>query len=91
MKPELHPQLNEVLVHCQCGNEFKTRTIKTELRVEICSNCHPYWTGKQKLMDTAGRVEKFQRKFAKKAEMDAAKAASSEAAVEAPATENTEA
>lgn len=91
MKPELHPHLNEVLVHCQCGNEFMTRSIKTELRVEICSNCHPYWTGKQKLMDTAGRVEKFQRKFAKKAEMDAAKAASAEVAVEAPAAENTEA
>lgn len=93
MKPDMHPHLNEVLVHCQCGNEFTTRTIKTELRVEICSNCHPYWTGKQKLMDTAGRVEKFQRKFAKKAEMDAAKAApaAEAAAVEAPATESTEA
>ena len=92
MKPDMHPQLHEVMAHCQCGNEFMTRSTKNELRVEICSACHPHWTGKQKLMDTAGRVEKFQRKFAKKAVMDAAKAASAEAAVvEAPAAENTEA
>ncbi|MBS1786013.1 MAG: 50S ribosomal protein L31 [Acidobacteria bacterium] len=68
MKPEIHPQLNEVTVHCQCGNEFKTRSVKPELRVEICSACHPFWTGKQKLLDTAGRVEKFNRKYAKKEE-----------------------
>ena len=90
MKSDLHPQLHEVTAHCQCGNEFTTRSTKTELRVEICSACHPHWTGKQKLMDTAGRVEKFQRKFAKKAELDAAKAAS-ETAPEAPAAETTEA
>lgn len=68
MKPEIHPELNEVMVHCQCGNEFKTRSVKKELRVEICSNCHPFWTGKHKLLDTAGRVEKFNRKYAKKEE-----------------------
>lgn len=72
MKPEIHPQLNEVTVHCQCGNEFKTRSVKPELRVEICSACHPFWTGKQKLLDTAGRVEKFNRKYAKKEEAPAA-------------------
>ena len=63
MKPEIHPELQEVNVHCQCGNEFKTRSVKKELRVEICSNCHPFWTGKHKLLDTAGRVEKFNRKY----------------------------
>ena len=68
MKPKIHPELHEVTVHCACGNEFKTRSTKKELRVEICALCHPYFTGKQKLMDTAGRVEKFNRKYAKKTE-----------------------
>ena len=75
MKPAIHPELNEVTVHCQCGNEFKTRSVKKELRVEICSNCHPFWTGKHKLLDTAGRVEKFNRKYAKKEEAAVAEAA----------------
>ncbi|HXC16724.1 MAG TPA: 50S ribosomal protein L31 [Holophagaceae bacterium] len=75
MKPAIHPELNEVNVHCQCGNEFKTRSVKKELRVEICSNCHPFWTGKHKLLDTAGRVEKFNRKYAKKEEAAVAEAA----------------
>jgi large subunit ribosomal protein L31 len=86
MKPEIHPELHEVMVHCQCGNEFKTRSVKKELRVEICSNCHPFWTGKHKLLDTAGRVEKFNRKYAKKEEAPAA-----EVAVEAAAEPTTEA
>ncbi len=79
MKPEMHPQLHEVTVHCQCGNEFKTRSVKQELRVEICSACHPFWTGKQKLLDTAGRVEKFNRKYAKKEEAAPAVEATPEA------------
>ena len=83
MKSEIHPELHEVNVHCQCGNEFKTRSVKTELRVEICSNCHPFWTGKHKLLDTAGRVEKFNRKYAKKAEGEGAEAPAVEVAVEA--------
>jgi large subunit ribosomal protein L31 len=68
MKPGIHPDYHPVTVHCACGNTFQTRsTIKGEmLRVEICSNCHPFFTGKQKLMDTAGRVERFRRKYAKK-------------------------
>ena len=66
MKDKIHPQLHEVKVHCACGNEFMTRSTKKELRVEICSNCHPFFTGKQRLMDTEGRVEKFNRKYAKK-------------------------
>ena len=75
MKPNIHPDYHEVTVHCACGNAFKTRsTHKGNLvRVEICSNCHPFFTGRQKLVDTAGRVERFTKKYEKAAE--AAKAA----------------
>ena len=66
MKDKIHPQLHDENVHCACGNEFMTRSTKKELRVEVCAACHPFFTGKQKLMDTAGRVEKFNRKYAKK-------------------------
>ena len=67
MKAAIHPAYNEVRVHCACGNAFVTRsTHKGDIRVEICSACHPFFTGKQKLMDTAGRVERFRRKYAKK-------------------------
>ena len=66
MKDKLHPELFDVLVHCACGSDFMTRSTKKELRVEVCSACHPFFTGKVKLMDTAGRVEKFNRKYAKK-------------------------
>jgi len=72
MKTNIHPELHEVKVHCQCGNEFMTRSTKKELRVEVCSACHPFYPGKQKNMDTAGRVERFNRKYAKKAEAPAA-------------------
>ncbi len=69
MKTGIHPDYHEVTVHCACGSTFKTRsTYKGNLvRVEICSNCHPFFTGKQKLVDTAGRVERFQRKYADQA------------------------
>jgi large subunit ribosomal protein L31 len=66
MKDKIHPVLHDVKVHCACGNEFMTRSTKTEMRVEICSSCHPFFTGKQRLMDTEGRVEKFNKKYAKK-------------------------
>ena len=79
MKDKIHPQLFDVSVHCACGNEFMTRSTKKEMRVEVCAACHPFFTGKQKLMDTAGRVEKFNRKYAKKVELDAAAAANSAA------------
>ena len=65
MKPEIHPDYVLATVTCSCGNEFQTRSTKPELHVEICSECHPFYTGKQKLMDTAGRVERFQRKYRK--------------------------
>ena len=78
MKAGIHPAYHEVLVHCACGNTFKTgSTMKGDMvRVEICSNCHPFFTGKQKLVDTAGRVERFQRKYADKAAEKAAEKAS---------------
>ena len=72
MKAAIHPNYREVRVHCACGNSFLTRsTNREDINVEICSNCHPFFTGKQKLLDTAGRVERFRRKYAKP---DAAKA-----------------
>ncbi len=64
MKPEIHPDYQVATVHCACGNEFKTRSTLPEIRVEICSNCHPFYTGKQKIVDTAGKVEKFRRRYA---------------------------
>ena len=67
MKAAIHPAYNEIRVMCACGNSFTTRsTHKGDIHVEICSACHPFFTGKQKLMDTAGRVERFRRKYAKK-------------------------
>ena len=66
MKAAIHPAYNETRVHCACGNQFVTRsTHKGAINVEICSNCHPFFTGKQKLVDTAGRIERFRRKYAK--------------------------
>ena len=65
MKKNIHPEYQEVLVHCACGETFTTRSTKPELHVEICSECHPFYTGKQKLMDTGGRVERFQRRLEK--------------------------
>lgn len=68
MKTGVHPQYNEINVSCSCGNTFKTRsTMSKDLHIEVCAVCHPFYTGKQKIMDTAGRVEKFRQKYAKKA------------------------
>ncbi len=66
MKPEIHPQYQTVQVHCACGQQWETRSTLPEIRVEICSSCHPFFTGKQKLVDTAGKVEKFKRRYTKK-------------------------
>ncbi len=63
MKKDIHPAYDECTVICACGNTFKTRSTKKEIRVEICSQCHPFFTGKQKFIDSAGRVEKFQKKY----------------------------
>jgi large subunit ribosomal protein L31 len=64
MKQGIHPDYVEAIVTCSCGNTFKTRSVKPELHVELCNKCHPFYTGKQKLVDTGGRVERFQRKYA---------------------------
>jgi large subunit ribosomal protein L31 len=63
VKEGIHPNYKEVEVRCACGNTFKTRSTKPELHLEICSNCHPFFTGRQKLIDTEGRVERFTKKF----------------------------
>ena len=64
MKEGIHPEYKEATITCVCGNVIKTRSTKKEIKTEICSQCHPFMTGKQKLMDTAGRVERFNRKYA---------------------------
>lgn len=68
MKADIHPEYKEVQVTCSCGNAFATRstTPKGSIHVEVCSACHPFYTGKQKIMDTAGRVERFRQKYAAK-------------------------
>lgn len=63
MKKGIHPEYVDCTVTCGCGTTFKTRSARPELRVEICSNCHPFFTGQQKFLDTAGRVERFTKKF----------------------------
>ena len=67
MKTGIHPKYEEIEVTCSCGNTFKTgSTVVKPLHVEVCSNCHPFYTGKQKVMDTAGRVEKFRQRYGSK-------------------------
>ena len=63
MKDKIHPEYKEINVRCACGNTFKTRSTTGDIQVDICSACHPFYTGKQKLVDAAGRVEKFKQKF----------------------------
>lgn len=63
MKKDFHPKYHDCKVTCACGNSFMTRSTKAEIHLEICSACHPFFTGKQKFVDTAGRVEKFRKKF----------------------------
>lgn len=66
MKADIHPNYQEVNVVCACGEAFTTRSTRKDIRLDICSKCHPFFTGKQKIMDTEGRVEKFKKKYAKK-------------------------
>ncbi|MBW3581259.1 MAG: 50S ribosomal protein L31 [Actinomycetota bacterium] len=63
MKADVHPRYDEAAVSCSCGNRFTTRSTETELRVELCNVCHPFFTGKQRLIDSGGRVERFQRRY----------------------------
>ncbi len=65
MKTDIHPTYATATVKCACGNVFQTRSTFAEISLDICSNCHPFYTGKQKLIDTAGRVERFRQKYAK--------------------------
>jgi large subunit ribosomal protein L31 len=76
MKKDIHPDYLQTAIHCACGNVVETGSTKKDIRVEVCSKCHPFYTGKQKLMDTAGRIERFRKKYAK---FDAAKKAEGEA------------
>ncbi len=73
MRKDIHPEYTECTVACSCGEKIKTRSTKPELKVEICSKCHPFFTGKQKLIDAGGRVQKFQKKYGIKAEAAEAK------------------
>ena len=66
MRADIHPDYVEATVRCSCGNTFTTRATTADIHVEICSNCHPFYTGKQKLVDTGGRVERFRRRYAQK-------------------------
>ena len=63
MKTDIHPEYKTVLVHCSCGNSFETRSTSETVRVELCNLCHPFFTGKQRLVDSGGRVERFQRRY----------------------------
>ena len=66
MKADIHPEYVDATVRCSCGNTFTTRSTKSELRSELCSECHPFYTGKQKLVDTGGRIEKFEKRYGKR-------------------------
>ena len=66
MKADIHPEYVETSVKCSCGNTFTTRSTKSDLRVELCSECHPFYTGKQKLVDSGGRIEKFERRYGRR-------------------------
>jgi large subunit ribosomal protein L31 len=71
MKAGIHPEYKQIMVTCTCGNKFETRsTIGQDLQVEVCSNCHPFYTGKQKIVDTGGRVDKFRKKYAVAAKVE---------------------
>ncbi len=63
MKPDIHPDYVESNVHCACGHSFQTHATKPDIHIEVCSACHPYFTGEQRIVDTAGRVERFKRRY----------------------------
>ncbi len=72
MKTDIHPEYKSVTVHCSCGNSFETRSTGDDLRVELCSECHPFYTGKQKLVDTGGRIDRFERRYGRRTKGPAA-------------------
>ncbi len=67
MKPKIHPNYVDAIIECACGNKVETRSTKKYIKVEICASCHPFFTGREKIVDTEGRVEKFRRKYGEKA------------------------
>ena len=67
MKTDIHPDYFEATVKCSCGNTFTTRSTRRDLHIELCNECHPFYTGKQKLVDTGGRVERFEKRYGKRA------------------------
>ncbi len=85
MKEGIHPEYIETAVSCACGNKFTTRSTRKQISVDLCSQCHPFYTGKQKFVDAAGRVEKFQKKYGwgRKQEAPAAQAAAAQSAAAA--------
>jgi large subunit ribosomal protein L31 len=83
MKANIHPKYENVTITCACGNAFESRSTAKDIRVEICSNCHPFFTGKQKLIDTEGRVDRFQKKYQKVKDAAEAKAEAKKVADEA--------
>ena|SRR5690554_1322596 len=85
MKTDIHPEYKTVTVSCSCGNSFETRSTGEDLRVELCSECHPFYTGKQKLVDTGGRIDRFERRYGRRNKGGAAPAEESTASAEAPA------
>ncbi len=87
MKEKIHPEYFETTFKCACGYESQTRSTVKDVHVEICSQCHPFYTGKQKLVDTAGRIEKFNRKYGRKQQQEALQEAPQEAPQEATAPE----
>ena len=92
MKPAIHPKYFDVEARCACGNTFKTRSTKSELHLEICNMCHPFFTGRQKLIDTEGRVERFTKKFgAQTAAQRKTAATAAKAAAKKPASSGTKA
>ena len=87
MKSDIHPEYKTVTVHCSCGNDFQTRSTADEVRVELCSECHPFYTGKQKLVDTGGRIDRFERRYGRRNKGGAAQAEESTDSADAPAAD----
>jgi len=88
MKPDIHPDYVDCVVTCACGETFASRTTKPEIRVEICSKCHPFYTGKQKLVDTEGRVERFIKRYGLEKKYESTLAETDEASSDEPADES---
>lgn len=91
MKQDIHPDYQTATVTCVCGNTFTTRSTVGDIKLEICSECHPFFTGRQKLIDTAGRIDKFNQRFAKSKSLRAKKKEAADASVQGEAGEEAEA